>query len=69
MKTSAVTSDDKVGICCDSVDYIIHTANSKHVRFISGDRNIIMSCDHDRLALDDILDVYDMKDITVSSIC
>ena len=55
-------------ICCDSIDDIVNAAYSEHVKssFILGDLNIDMSCDHDRRALDDVLDVYNMKNIITS---
>ena len=53
------------------IDDIVNAANSEHVktRFILGDLNISMSCDHDRRALDDVLDVYNMKNIITSPTC
>ena len=58
-------------ICCDSIDDIINATNSEHVKtsFILGDLNINMSCDHDSRALDDVLDVYNMKNIITSPTC
>ena len=47
-------------ICYDSIDDVVNAVNSEHIKtsFILGDLNINMPCDHDRRALDDILDVY-----------
>ena len=58
-------------ICSNSIENIIDTANSEHVKtsFIAGDLNINLSCDQNRRALDDVLHVYYLKNIVTSPTC
>ena len=57
--------------CCDSVDRIINVDNSECINssFIIGDLIMNMLCNHDRLAINNVLDVYNMKNIIISPTC